>query len=226
MGTSAARSAEANTRKVRSQRSLTLPPAGNSAYDAAMKSTALLLLILLVGCGEKAAVQTTTTAPKPEGPPPPSVAEAQTLLANSPEFSEFQFTRAAYTLPMQQSAMNEPARAVARDLRKAGWISIDGGGTVVLTQKAATDKRFLVRPNGVVDIVPLARKEIVAVDAVAKDESGAPVADFRWRWIPNEIGEVFADTYAGEQKARATLIAYGSDWGVLRIVPVEMTAQP
>ena len=190
-----------------------------------MKRTALLLLVVVVACGEKAAVQTAAAPPKPQGPPPPSLAEAQTLLAHSPEFSEYQFTNAAYTLPMQQSAMNEPARAVARDLRKAGWISIDGSGTVVLTPKAQGDKRFLVRQNGVVDIVPLARKEIVAVDAVSKDESGTPIADFRWHWIPNEIGELFAEKYSGEQKARATLIAYGPEWGVLRIVPVEMAAE-
>jgi hypothetical protein len=187
-----------------------------------MRITLSLAVLIAIGCGGAERPQEATAPPaarQPATPPPPALAEAQTLIANSAEFSEYEFTNAAYTLPMQQSAMHEPARAVAADLRKAGWIAVDGSGTVVLTPKAKGDKRFLVRQNGVMDIVPLARKEVIAADAVTRDEAGAPVVDFRWRWVPNEIGELFGDRYSGEQQARATLLWDGSQWSILRIRP-------
>lgn len=188
-----------------------------------MRVALLLLLAVAAACGGGSEQTSTSTQPptppKPAAPPPPSPDEARTLIANSPEFSEFQFTHAAYTLPMQHPAMHDEARKVARDLRRAGWISIDGAGTVVLSPKARDDKRFLVRQNGVVDIVPLARKELVAVDAVTPGADAAPQVDFRWHWIPNEIGRLFGDRYAGEQRARATLIWDGTRWSVLRVAP-------
>src|SRR5688572_2713464 len=140
----------------------------------------ILLLLLAIACGGEAPVRQTPKAAEPPPLPPPTVDEAKYLIANSPEFSEYQFTNAAYTLPLQQSAMNAPARDVARDLRKAGWIAIDGAGTVVMTSKARSDKRFLVRQNGVVDIVPLARKEMTVIDTIGSGDGGSPVVDFRW----------------------------------------------
>ena len=189
-----------------------------------MRTALCVFLLLVLACGgETARTDTATTTPAGHAaaapPPPPSADEARTLVAGSPEFSEYQFTHAAYSLPLQQSAMAAPARDVARDLAKAGWIGVDGAGTVVLTDKAKTDKRFIVRPNGVVDIVPLARKEFLAVESVETAPDGAPLVHFRWEWVPNEIGKLFGPRYEGEQHATATLMRYGSEWAVLRIVP-------
>ena len=179
-----------------------------------------LLLALACGGQEPATTQTAAAQPSPPPlPPPPAADAARDLVARSPEFSEYQFTFAAYSLPMQQSGRNAPAREAARALAKAGWLGIDGAGTVVLTAKAKNDKRFLVRPNGVVDIVPLARKEMLGVEAVRAAEDGAPLVDFRWRWEPNEVGRLFGDRYAGEQRATATLMWDGSAWSVLRVRP-------
>ena len=85
---------------------------------------------------------------------------------------------------------------------------------VVLTPKARNDKRWLVRANGVVDIVPLARKELIDVTAVHGDK-----VDFTWHWIPNEIGKVLALYDQSPQRATATLLPMGSNWTVLRIEP-------
>ena len=187
----------------------------------AMKTAALLALALALGCSaETPQKPAPAAAEKPATPPPPSVADAKTLIEESAEFSEYQFTNAAYSLLLARSAMNAPALEVANALKSAKLIGFDGDGNVVLTNKAKNDKRFLVRPNGVVDIVPLAKKEMIAVDSVG---TGAePVVELRWRWIPNEIGSAFktgmlAERYAGEQKARATLLWDGSAWTVLKI---------
>ena len=177
------------------------------------------LLLLMVACGgEQVAPPAAETAFEPAAPPPTEDA-ARTLVANSAEFSEYQFTNAAYTLPLQQSAMTAPARIIAGKLAKAGWIGVDGDGRVVLTQKAQNDKRFLVRPNGVVDIVPLAKKNFEEVVAVRVNPDGQPIVDFRWEWEPNEIGELFDPRYTGEQFATATLYRLGDQWAVLRIRP-------
>src|SRR5688572_14827016 len=94
----------------------------------------IVFMVLMIACGgEQPRTETavTATAATP-APPPPSSADAQKIIAESPVFSEYEFTNAAYTLPMQRSAMNEPARMAANDLRKAGWISFDGSGAVNL----------------------------------------------------------------------------------------------
>ncbi|HKO56705.1 MAG TPA: hypothetical protein VJ276_12580, partial [Thermoanaerobaculia bacterium] len=73
------------------------------------------------------------------------------------------------------------------------------------------DKRFLVRQNGTLDVVPLARKELIAVQAV----NGDKVA-FTWRWVPNDVGKAlqFDET---EQRATAELYWDGEKWAVLKI---------
>jgi hypothetical protein len=185
-----------------------------------------LLLLLMMGCGGERVAQRAETSTGGIARAPlaaPTAEEAKTLIANSAEFSEYQFTNAAYTLPLQRSAMNAPAREIAAKLRKARWISIDGSGRVVLTQKAEDDKRFLVRANGVVDIVPLARKELQDVVAVRTNAEGQPVVDFRWVWVPNEIGTLFDPRYSGEQHATATLYRLGDQWGVFRISPASVS---
>lgn len=174
----------------------------------------LFILLLWIACGGEAPAPTTTAAPP--APAPPSPEEAQSIVSTAPDFSDYQFTRAAYSLPVSRAAMNEPARAVAADLRKAGWIAFSGD-KVVLTDKAKNDKRFIVRANDVVDIVPLAKKEFLAVTAVRADSDGAPVVDFTWQWVPNEIGKLFGSRYEGTQFATAKLLRDGSAWTILRI---------
>lgn len=167
-----------------------------------------LLALLLVACaGEPPAVE------KPKAPPPrpPTAAEARELIAGSGALGEFEFTEAAVSLPMQR------ADAAAEKLAKAGWITIGGDGAIELTGKAKADKRFLPRPNGILDIVPLAKKEMGDVSAVRGNADGTADADFTWTWKPNEVGQVFAERYAGTQNATATLLHDGTSWSVLSI---------
>ena len=118
--------------------------------------------------------------------------------------------------------MNEPARQAATELRAAGWIRLDARGNVTLTDKATVDKRWLVRQNGLVEIVPLAKKELASVDAVRPGEDGAALADFTWRWIPNEVGLSFKrglvkERFEAAQHASATLKFLGGRWQVYLI---------
>jgi hypothetical protein len=184
---------------------------------------ALLLLVFLAACGtpepKKAAAP--PPAPKP-AIAPPSAEAAQQLLAASPEFSDYQFTNASVTVPL-----NAPMPAYmeddAKQLAAAGWLRKSGGG-FELTEKAKGDKRFLVRPNGYADVVPLAKKELTGVTAVRPNPDGTVDAAFNWKWLPNEVGAAFTrgpvhDRYAAPQKATAKLMWDGSTWTVLRITP-------
>ncbi|HEX9982413.1 MAG TPA: hypothetical protein VGF69_04040 [Thermoanaerobaculia bacterium] len=189
-----------------------------------MKRIAALLLILTAACGGETPQQTATTTAtqptttQPAAPPPPTIAEAQTLLASAPEFGEYEFTNAAFSLPMTRAAMTPDARKAADALKKAGWLSFDSDGNVLLSDKARNDRRFVVRQNGFTDIVPLAKKELVAVESSGPDPEGARVT-FTWKWIPNELGELVAkERFAQPQRATATLIPSGTGWAVLRIV--------
>ena len=185
----------------------------------------VLFLVIAMGCGgpEPTASQTAGGArPAAASPSPPTMDDARALVEGSPEFSEYQFTNAAYTLPLSRAAMNAPALEVANQLKAAKWIGFDGAGNVVLTEKARADRRFLVRQNGVVDIVPLAKKEFLGVEAVVP--GAEPAVDFRWKWVPNEIGAsiksgALNERYAGEKLARATLLRSGEAWTVLKIEP-------
>lgn len=159
----------------------------------------------------------TSTIPHP---PLPTVEEARQLIAASAEFSDYQFTNASWSLPMKRSAMNEVALASAKELVRAGWIRFDGDN-VVLTAKAASDKRWLVRPNGFVDLVPLAKKELTEVAAVQASADGNARANFCWKWIPNEVGASFtsgllSERFSSMQCASATLQPReGGGWEVL-----------
>ncbi|HET7706774.1 MAG TPA: hypothetical protein VFM36_11850 [Thermoanaerobaculia bacterium] len=182
------------------------------------------LLLFAVACGQETAPavdRTQTTAgeiARAPLPPPPSADEAAKLIAGSAEFSDYQFTRAAFTLPVKEEAMTAEVRTVSKALAKNGWIGVDGDGNVILTGKAKADKRFLLRQNGFIDIVPMAKKEFVGVSALHVNPEGQPLVDFRWKWVPNEIGAL-TDRYTGEQLAIATLLWDGSQWSVLRINP-------
>jgi hypothetical protein len=136
------------------------------------------------------------------------------------EFGEYEFTEAAYSMPVAHAVMNDPARAAARDLANAGWVAIDGAGDVMLTDKARSDKRFILRPNGILDIVPLAKKEMGTVEAVRANPDGTVSADFTWRWIANEVGTAFLrNKYEGTHNATASLLWNGSEWTILKISP-------
>jgi len=167
----------------------------------------LLIAFTLLAC------QAPKSAEKPAPPPAPKITleQAKAILPDAPELGEHQFTNAAVTLPMKKSLMNAPAEELAKSLRAAGWIGFSGDD-VVLTPKAKSDKRFLVRPNGTVDIVPLAKKELGAVTAVHGDS-----ADFTWRWIRNDIGKAIGKPDDAEQRATATFIYDGTKWSVLSI---------
>jgi hypothetical protein len=178
----------------------------------------LPLLLLLAACGgsetPRAAVPTETSAPKPSAPSPD---DARQLISTSADFGDLEFTNAAYTLPTARAMMNAPAKNAAKALQRDGWISMSGNG-LVLTSKAENDRRFLLRPNGSLDVVPLAKKEMGAVSAVRMNADGTADADFTWRWQPNELGTLLApDRFSGDQRATATLLWDGSRWTMLKI---------
>jgi len=152
---------------------------------------------------------------------PPTIEQAHELLAASPEFGDYQFTHASLALPLERSRMNEPAREAAHDLEKGGWIETQRDH-IVLSSKSAEDKRFNVRPNGFLEIVPLAKKEITEVGAVAESPDEKPIVTFCFKWIPNAVG---VSLTKGSQKerfgamhcAKATLIRIGEKWEVKAI---------
>lgn len=182
----------------------------------------LAALLLLAACSNEPAPPTTTAVEQPKAPPAPTAAEARELIANSPAFSEYEFTNAAVSIPVSGAAMSEPARQTAKQLAAAGWIDFDGAGDIMLNAKSRNDKRFLLRPNGILDVVPLARKEMGNVSAVRTLGDGQPVAEFSWRWIPNEVGAALSsgmeyDRFAAQQEARATFVWDGTSWSVLSV---------
>lgn len=143
------------------------------------------------------------------------------MIARSQPFGDHEFTYASWTFRTDTPVTHETTVAMARDLEKAGWIRLNGN-MVELTDKSRADKRFLLRPNGTLDIVPLARKELIEVTSVTPTEDGATAA-IRWRWVPNEVGASFTagpvkERFDAEQQATVTLTP-GPDgewevWGV------------
>ena len=189
-----------------------------------MRKLLIAIVFVLGACSGEQKTQTTAAA-KPKTPPPPTTAEAKEIVANSPDFSEYQFTNAAYTLPMKKSAMNEPARAAAKDLSAAGLIKFVGDD-LQLTEKSGADKRLIIRPNGYVDLVPIAKKELGEVTTVRPQPDGMILVDFGWKWIPNEVGQAFKSGFVKErfdapQKATAKLMWDGKSWTILRIDEVK-----
>jgi hypothetical protein len=180
----------------------------------------LLLVLLLAACTAEKPVK--TEAPKPATPAPPSAAQARDLIANSSELGEHEFTSAGWTAPVAGSSMSAPVRAEAHDLAAAGWIAIDENGDVSLNAKSRSDKRFLLRPNGLLDVVPLAKKEMGDILTVEKTEDGMVGVDFKWKWVPNEVGAAFRtgpvhDRLAAPHQSRAALMWDGTGWMVLKI---------
>jgi len=179
------------------------------------------IAILLVACSREEPPTPGAAGSQPaESLQPPSADDARKIIQSSMEFGEFQFTEAAYSMPVAHAAMNDPAKAAARDLARAGWVSVDSAGDVALTDKARVDKRFILRPNGILDIVPLAKKEMGTVEAVRANPDGTASADFTWRWIANEVGSAFLrNKFEGTHHATATLFREGGEWKVLKIDP-------
>lgn len=183
----------------------------------------ILIALLLAACTAEQPA-TDTVAQKPAArPPAPSPEAAETLIKGSMEFGEYQFTNAGWTAPVSGAAMSEPVRAEAKELAAAGWIAFDGTGDIMLTDKGRNDRRFLLRPNGILDVVPLASKEFGKVQAV-RDRDGVVTVDFTWNWKPNEVGSAFKagptyTRYAAPQEATAELTHDGTNWTILQIKP-------
>jgi hypothetical protein len=181
-----------------------------------MRRALVLTALLAFACGTETPAPPPAPA-KPATPAPPSAAEAREIIAAAGPFGEFEFTHAAYSVPMEKSLRHAAANDVAAKLAKEKWIALDGSGKVALTSKSQSDKRFLVRANGILDIVPLAKKEMGNVTAVRANADGTAAADFTWTWQPNEIGALLEERYAGEQKSTATLMWDGTSWTVLSV---------
>jgi hypothetical protein len=191
-----------------------------------MKRTLLACVLLAaVACSKEAPPPTTTAAEaQPKSGPAPAAQQARDLIANAPEFGEHEFTNAAVSIPVSGAVMSEPLRQTAKQLAAAGWLAFDGAGDIMLTDKSRNDKRFILRPNGVLDVVPLAKKQMGGVTAVRTNADGSATADFTWRWIPNDVGNALTsgvehDRYAATQNATATLMWNGTNWTLIKIEP-------
>lgn len=183
----------------------------------------LATLLLIAACSSETTQTTETSATTKAATPPPTAEQAREIVASAPELAEYEFTNAAISIPVSAANMSEPIRKNAQELAAAGWIEFNGK-EVWLTEKSRGDKRFLLRDNGILDIVPLAKKELVSIDAVRANPDGSPAIDFTWRWVPNDIATALktgptAERYATEQHATATLIWDGTSWSVLQITP-------
>jgi uncharacterized lipoprotein NlpE involved in copper resistance len=182
---------------------------------------ALVLLVLLGACRSETPVATDTqSAAKPQTPPP-TIAQAKELIASSAELGEFEFTNSSFTTPVDLATASAPVQASAKELEEAGWIQIERG-KVELTDKSKTDKRFLMRANGILDVIPLAKKEMGDVTSVEANADGTASAQFGWRWVANEVGVSFKtgmlqERFATPRTSKATLIWDGTSWSVLKI---------
>ncbi|HUO84956.1 MAG TPA: hypothetical protein VM534_07580 [Thermoanaerobaculia bacterium] len=190
----------------------------------------LLLLSAVTGCQPEADPTPVPAAPDSAAPPLPTVEQARTLIANDPQFGEFDFTWAAISLPLSVDRMHQEAGAHAESLRSAGWIQFEDG-EIVLTEKALEDRRFIVRPNGFLEIVPLARKELLEIIEVRETEGENAVVELSWRWETNEIGQLLregaaAQRFAATHRAKATLMPGAGGWQVLILERVEEPAPP
>jgi hypothetical protein len=187
-----------------------------------MKRTLIALALALAACSsEEPAPANTESAAKPASPPP-NAQQARAIIEKSGEFSQHEFTNASVSFPVAGSSMNEPTRALAKQLAAAGWLALDGTGDIMLTEKSRSDKRFLLRENGLLDVVPLAKKEMGDVIAVRPNADGSVNADFTWRWLPNEVGTAFTagpihDRFAATQNATANLMWNGSEWTMIMV---------
>ncbi|MFL6248736.1 MAG: hypothetical protein ACJ74H_22115 [Thermoanaerobaculia bacterium] len=189
-----------------------------------MKRFVVLLALLLAACSseEPAATNMTGSAEQKPATTPPTPAQARAIIEKSGELAQHEFTNAAVSLPVAGSSMNEPTRNLAKQLAAAGWIAFDGAGDIMLTDKSRSDKRFLLRENGLLDVVPLAKKQMGDVTAIRSNPDGTVNADFTWRWLPNEVGTAFTsgpvhDRFNATHNATANLMWNGTEWTMITV---------
>lgn len=183
------------------------------------KSACLFFCLTLACSGEKAGPPSASTAIEKKAPPPPTAEAVKPIIEGSAEWGDFRFTYVSASLPMRASAMHEGHRQSVKELREAGWLSVDGDGNVVLSTRAKGDKRFLERPNATLDIVPLAKKEFGTVESLQPQPDGSVIATVSWRWLPNEVGASFKSGLVQQEltathRARVTLQHDGTRWSV------------
>jgi hypothetical protein len=186
-----------------------------------MKRT-ILALVFLAACSSEKPATTTAAAEQQAATPPPNAQQARAIIEKSAELGQHEFTNAAISLPISGANMNEPTRAIAKQLAAAGWLEVDESGDLFATNKSRNDKRFLWRENGLLDVVPLAKKEMGDVTAVRANPDGSVNADFTWRWIPNEVGATFTsgpvhERFAKTNQASANLMWNGTEWTMITI---------
>jgi hypothetical protein len=182
----------------------------------------LIAFLLFAACGGEPPATTTKEAVAPRRQAAPSPEEARELIEKSPSFSEFEFTGAGLSLPVDGSRLSAPARTTVTELAESDWLELDSSGNVSLTDRSGGDRRFILRPNGILDIVPLAKKEMGQVEAIRENADGTIEADFTWRWLPNEVGSSLrtgpiAERFAQTHYATASLIWNGTEWTMLKI---------
>ena len=182
----------------------------------------LVALALLAACSSEEPAATNTAEQKPATATPPTAQQARAIIEKSSEFGQYEFTNAAVSFPVAGSSMNEPTRDQAKQLAAAGWLAFDGAGDIMLTDKSRSDKRFLLRENGLLDVVPLAKKEMGDVTTVRPNPDGSVNADFTWRWLPNEVGTAFTsgpvhDRFAATHNASANLMWNGTEWTMITV---------
>jgi hypothetical protein len=187
-----------------------------------MKRTLLALALLAACTSEKPTTTTSGSAADNAAIKPPSAQQAREIIEKSSELAQHEFTNAAVSFPVAGSSMNEPTRNQAKQLAAAGWLELDGAGDIMLTDKSRSDKRFLLRENGLLDVVPLAKKEMGNVTAVRPNPDGTVNADFTWRWLPNEVGNAFTtgpvhDRFAAAHNATANLMWNGTEWTMITV---------
>jgi hypothetical protein len=185
------------------------------------RALAVIALTVLAACTAEEPAKP-QAAQKPAAPALPTAQQARDVIASSAELGEHEFTNAGWTTPVANLSMSAPVRAEARQLADAGWLELDPKGDVALSPRARYDKRFLLRANGLLDVVPLAKKEMGDVLAVRRNDDGTAGIDFNWRWVPNEVGKAFLsgpvhDRFALPHESRATLMWDGTRWTVLKI---------
>jgi hypothetical protein len=59
---------------------------------------------------------------------------------------------------------------------------------------------------------------MIGVTAVKQQPDGLVLADFTWKWAPNEVGSVLGQPTVGEQKSTAKLMWDGAAWTVLGFI--------
>ncbi|MDX1582200.1 MAG: hypothetical protein R3338_01245 [Thermoanaerobaculia bacterium] len=195
--------------------------------------SAILVLtcaMFLVHCGGETDVADTAEADAEESYEAPTREEAAEIIQKSPDYSDFRFTSVTLSIPMKEEGMHEQMRKYVDELEQAGWLRVDSTGTVVLSDMARSDNRWVERPSGYTDIAPLAKKEFVEVTSVERVDGDTVKVDFVYRWIPLQAGRAIEsgllyETMHSDHYATATLENYGGGWQLFIIRPADPPAE-